>query len=82
MEEMKTVMRHLMRYRANHATEGERQSIELRAMIMTPYSKEDFDEGKLAKMVFDSLDIDHDGHVKKKEFVENFELDSEVCKVS
>jgi len=82
LEEMKTVMRHLMRFRANHATEGERKSIELRAMIMTPYTKEDFDETKLARAVFDSLDIDHDGHVKKKEFMENFALDHEACRVS
>jgi len=81
LDELKTVMRHLMRFRAKHATEGERKSIELRAMIMTPYSKEDFDEIHLAKMVFDSLDINHDGHVKKKEFIDNFTLDHETCRV-
>jgi len=79
---MKTVARHLLRFRANHATKQERKSIELRAMIMTPYSKQDFDEAHLAKMVFDALDKNHDGKVKKQEFIDNFDLDHEACRVS
>eukprot|EP00457_Paulinella_chromatophora_P010183 gb/GEZN01010276.1/.p1 GENE.gb/GEZN01010276.1/~~gb/GEZN01010276.1/.p1 ORF type:complete len:193 (+),score=40.78 gb/GEZN01010276.1/:249-827(+) len=81
MEEMRRIMRHLMRFRAKHATEDERKSIELRAVLMTPYSKEDFDERTLAKRVFDALDINHDGHVVKNEFIEKFDLDSPACKV-
>eukprot|EP00456_Euglypha_rotunda_P046788 TRINITY_DN3726_c0_g1_i12.p1 TRINITY_DN3726_c0_g1~~TRINITY_DN3726_c0_g1_i12.p1 ORF type:complete len:103 (+),score=16.11 TRINITY_DN3726_c0_g1_i12:338-646(+) len=80
MDEMKTVMRHLLRYRAKHATEGERKSIELRAMIMTPYSKEDFDEANLARMVFDSVGSDHNGTIRKQEFIEKFALDHEACR--
>jgi len=82
MNEMRTVMRHLMRFRAKHATSQERKSIELRAMIMTPYQLEDFDELNMAKKVFDSLDINHDGHVVKDEFINKFNLDHEACKVS
>lgn len=82
LEEMKTVMRHLMRFRAKHASQQERKSIELRAMIMTPYQLEDFNEENLAKRVFDSLDVNHDGYVVKQEFIENFTLDAEACRVS
>eukprot|EP00808_Paulinella_micropora_P014723 g15297.t1 len=81
MEEMRRIMRHLLRFRAKHATDEERKSIELRAVMMTPYSKQDFDETTLAKRVFDSLDINHDGHVVKKEFIEKFDLDAPACKL-
>jgi hypothetical protein len=82
MEEMKTIMRHLMRYRAKHATRQERKSIELRAMIMTPYQVEDFDETRMAQRVFDSLDVNHDGAIVKDEFITKFNLDHEACRVS
>lgn len=82
MDQMKRVMRHLMRFRAKHSTDAEKKEIELRAVLMTPYSKQDFDEEALAKRVFTSLDIDHDGHVVKTEFIEKFDLDNEACRVS
>jgi polyhydroxyalkanoate synthesis regulator phasin len=82
MEELKRVMRHLMRFRAKHATESEKQEIELRAVLMTPYSKQDFDELTLAKKVFDSLGINHDGHVTRKDFIEKFDLDAPACQVN
>jgi len=82
MGEMKTVMRHLMRYRAKHATRQERKSIELRAMIMTPYQLEDFNEENLAKRVFDSLEVGHDGAVVKADFIQKFNLDHDACRVS
>jgi len=82
MDEIKTVMRHLMRYRAKHATRQERKSIELRAMIMTPYQLEDFNEENLAKRVFDSLSVEHNGQVERADFLAKFNLDHEACRVS
>jgi len=82
MTEMKTVMRHLMRFHAKHANSEQRKSIELRAMIMTPYQLEDFNEENLAQRVFNSLDIAHSGHIKREDFLARFTLDHEACKVS
>jgi len=82
MDEMKTVMKHMMRYRAKHASKKERRSVELRAMVMTPYQDVDFDPDKMAQQLYTSLDKNHDGVIERSEFIELFDMNNEACKVS
>lgn len=82
MEEVTTVMKHLIRYRAKHATKRERRSVELRAMIMTPFRNTDFPPEQMATMLFNSMDKNHDGKIEKEEFVERFSVTPEACQVS